>query len=115
MKNIHEPIRVVFAKNLKKHRKNLGYSQEKLAEKAELSVQTIKDIEGTRRWVSDDSLSKLAKALNVPEFLLFLPDKYEKDKKYKRQSLKSLTSLKVRIKSYMDEQFENAINSGDFS
>ncbi|MCL2196713.1 MAG: helix-turn-helix domain-containing protein [Treponema sp.] len=115
MKNSHEPIRIIFAKNLKKHRENLRYSQEKLAEKAELSVQTIKDIEGGRRWVSDDSLSKLAKALNSPEFMLFLPDKYEKDKKYKKQSLKSLTSLKTRIKKYMDEQFEDAMNSGDFS
>jgi len=51
----------------------------------------------------------------MPEFLLFLPDKYEKDKKYKRQALKTLTALKTRIKSYMDEQFEDAVNSSDFS
>jgi len=115
MKQVQEPIRQVFAKNLKKHRGNLKYSQEKLAEKAGLSVQTIKDIEGGRRWVSDDSLSKLAKALSMLEFQLFLPEKYEKDKKYKKSTLKNLTSLKIRIKAYMDEQFEKSIDSGDFS
>jgi len=115
MKYGQEPIRIIFAKNLKKHRENIGYSQEKLAEKAGLSVQTIKDIEGERRWISDDSLSKLAKALNTPVFLLFLPDKYEKGKKYQRAALKSLASLKTKIKTYLDEQFEDAISSGDFS
>lgn len=115
MKSVQEPIRTVFAKNMKKYREILKYSQEKLAEKAGLSVQTIKDIEGGRRWVSDDSLSKLAKALNSHVFQLFLPEKYEKDKKYNKSALKSLTSLKTKIKTYMDEQFEEAVNSGDFS
>ena len=115
MKYAQEQIRLVFAENLKKHRENLCYSQEKLAEKAGLSVQTIKDIEGGRRWVSDKSLSKLAKALSIPVFQLFLTEKYEKDKKYNKSSIKNLTSLKARIKTYMDEQFEDAVNSGDFS
>ena len=31
----------------------MGFSQEKLAELAEVSDQTINDIEGCRTWVSD--------------------------------------------------------------
>jgi len=41
-----EPIRLVLSANLKKYRKNFAYSQEKLAEKAGLSAQTLNDIEG---------------------------------------------------------------------
>ena len=115
MKSNPESIRMTFAKNVKKYRNTLKYSQEKLAEKTKLSVQTIKDIEGCRRWVSDHTLEKLAKALNIAEFQLLLPEKYDTDKKTRKSSLKSLMSLKEKLKSTMDDQFENAINTGDFS
>ena len=115
MKSNPESIRTVFANNVKKYRNTLRYSQEKLAEKTKLSVQTIKDIESCRRWVSDSSLAKLAKALNIPEFQLFVPEKYENDKKYRKPALKSLIALKMKLKTVMDDQFEEANNTGDFS
>jgi transcriptional regulator with XRE-family HTH domain len=106
---------MVFAQNVKKYREMLQYSQEKCAEKAGVSVQTIKDIEGCRRWVSDNTLTKLAKALKTTEFQLLLPEKYDKDRRYRKPAIKSLISLKARLKSMMDDQFEDAINTGDFS
>ena len=115
MESNFEPIRMTFAKNIKNYRNALKYPQEKLAEKTGLSVQTIKDIEGCRRWVSDSTLSKLAKALNVSEYQFFLPEEYYSDKKNKKPPLKSLISLKEKLKAIMDSQFENAINTGDFS
>jgi len=116
MKKTNNPtVRLIFSKNVKNYREVLKYSQEKLAEKAGISVQTIKDIEGCRRWVSDKTLSMLAKALNIPEFQLFLPEKYIKDKKYKKPTLNSLMSLKTKIQTLLDEQFEDAVKTGDFS
>ena len=115
MKSNPESIRTIFANNVKKYRNLLRYSQETLAEKTKLSVQTIKDIESCRRWVSDNSLTKLAKALNIPEFQLLLPEKYDNDRKYRKPALKSLIALKMKLKADMDDQFEEAINTGDFS
>jgi len=112
MKRTHETIRGVFARNVKNYREVLNYSQEKLAEKAGLSVQTIKDIEGCRRWVSDKTVLMLAKSLNLQEFQLFLPEKYEKDKK---PAFKALSALKEKVKTYVDDQFEKALKTGDFS
>jgi len=106
---------MIFANNVKKYRNNLEYSQEKLAEKTKLSVQTIKDIEGCRRWISDTTLTSLAKALNIPEFQLLLPEKYDTDKKYRKPAFKSLIALKGKLKTLMDNQFEEALNTGDFS
>ena len=60
--------------NLKKIRKTLGFSQEKLAEKAQISFQMINDIEGCRRWPSEKTLSKLANALQTDVYTLFLPE-----------------------------------------
>ena len=51
----------------------MDISQEKLAELAEVSIQTIKGIEGRRTWVSDTMLEKLARALGIPAFQLLVP------------------------------------------
>jgi len=74
MKEKQEEIRVIFAKNIKKRREDLGLTQENLAEMADLSVQTINTIEGCRMWISDKSITRLAKALNVEIFQLFMPN-----------------------------------------
>jgi len=111
MKKNSESIREVFAKNVKNYREILKYSQEKLAEKAGLSVQSIKDIEGRRRWVSDNTLTNLSKALNISEFQLFIPEK--SDKNNKKSSLKAMMDLKEKLKIYMDDQFENTIKTVD--
>jgi len=111
MKKNSDSIREVFAKNLKNYREILKYSQEKLAEKAGLSVQSIKDIETCRRWVSDSTLTNLSKALNVSEFQLFLPEKF--DNKYSKFTLKTIMVLKEKLKTSMDDQFENIIRTGD--
>ena len=51
----------------------MGISQEKLAEMADVSIQTVKGIEGRRTWVSDAMLEKLAQALGVSAFQLLVP------------------------------------------
>ena len=73
MKERAEKIRQILAQNIKNRREILGLSQEKLAESADLSVQTINTIEGCRMWISDKSITRLAKALNVEIFQLFVP------------------------------------------
>ena len=66
-------IKELLASNIKMLRKKWGFSQEKLAEATSLSAQSISDIEGCRTWVSDKTLERLAKALNVDIFQLFIP------------------------------------------
>jgi transcriptional regulator with XRE-family HTH domain len=108
-----EPIRRIFAGNIKKYRKNLEYSQEKLAEKAGLSAQTLNDIEGCRRWVSAATMTKLANALHVAEYQLLVPED-GKTAEPSRSSLKSLISLKKNIVNTINIQFDRAKDSGDF-
>lgn len=59
--------------NIKRYRKRLALTQEKLAEKTGLSAQTINDIEGCRTWVSDKSLIKIAEILNTTPAVLLSP------------------------------------------
>ena len=115
MRSDTEPIRKVLAGNIKKYRKNYGYSQEKLAEKAGLSAQTLNDIEGCRRWVSAKTISKLAKALNIAEYQLLVPDNIEdSSENHQRSSLKSLISLQHNIINTINIQFDHAKDTGDF-
>jgi len=114
MKSNPEPIRKILAENIKKHRRNFKYSQEKLAEKAGLSKQTLNDIEGCRRWVSSQTISRLAKALNVAEYQLLIPENDDKGKKNRNSSLESLIALKETIHSTVDFQFEKAVETGNF-
>jgi transcriptional regulator with XRE-family HTH domain len=110
-----EPIRKVLAGNIKKYRKNLGYSQEKLAEKAGLSTQTLNDIEGCRRWVSAATITKLAKALHIDEYQLLVPEDGGTAEKSRRSSLQSLISLQNNIINTINIQFDQAKDTGDFT
>jgi transcriptional regulator with XRE-family HTH domain len=68
-----EKLRASLSANIKKRRKILGFSQEKLAEAADISSNMMNDIEGRRTWVSDKTVAKLAEALKVDVYQLFVP------------------------------------------
>lgn len=64
----------VFGSNVRKYRMRLGLSQEKFAEKCGLHRTYISDIECFRRSISLDNIQKLADALGVETFQLFLDE-----------------------------------------
>ena len=68
-----QELRECLSLNLKKYRKIKGWSQFELAEKAEISEQTVNSIEGLRLWPSDKTLTKLANVLEVEMYRLFVP------------------------------------------
>lgn len=68
-----QELREALSLNLKKYRKVKGWSQFELAEKAEISEQTVNSIEGLRLWPSDKTLVKLANVLEVEMYRLFVP------------------------------------------
>ena len=71
-----EELCKVFSYNIKKFRQG-RFSQEALAEETGLSPQQINGIEGGRKFVSTDSLLKIASALGVEVYQLFIPQNQE--------------------------------------
>ena len=72
-------IEVILAKNIKLYRDRLHLTQEELAERCFLieddvlaNRSYISDIENCRRNITLDKIGKLAKALNVEPYQLFL-------------------------------------------
>lgn len=62
----------VFSFNLKKYRTSLGISQEAFAEKAGLHRTYISAIECGKRSIALDNVQKIADALEIETYLLFI-------------------------------------------
>jgi len=95
-----------LALNIKELRKKWGFSQEKLAELTNLSAQSISDIEGCRTWVSDKTLEKLAKALNVDIFQLFMPPQEDIGENSEAFLYNRLMELRTTIKEDIDKRLD---------
>jgi transcriptional regulator with XRE-family HTH domain len=67
-------LREILAKNLREHRRKCGFSQEKLAEKAGISTQYLAMIEIARKFPASKVLERLAAAMNIKVYELFLID-----------------------------------------
>lgn len=65
-------LREIFAKNLKENRRKCGLSQEKLAEKADVSTHYIAVIELARNFPAADVIERLAGALGIEIYQLFV-------------------------------------------
>ena len=62
----------VFGDNLKKYRTQLGLSQEAFAEKCGLHRTYISAIECYRRSIALENIQRIADALEIETYLLFL-------------------------------------------
>lgn len=64
----------IFIQNMKYYRKQIGISQEKLAEKCGCATPTIGSIECGRQYPSFELMIKISKALSIHPADLFLRD-----------------------------------------
>ncbi len=67
-------IIIVFGRNVRKYRNLIGVSQEKLAEMCGLHRTYISDIERFKRSISLENIQKIAVALDVEIYKLFLEE-----------------------------------------
>jgi transcriptional regulator with XRE-family HTH domain len=68
----HE-LRAILGANLKKYRSYREFSQSELAERLDISIPFLSDIENGRKWVSPATLVKFAGALKIEPYELFKP------------------------------------------
>ena len=68
-----EELQTRVIENIRALRKKRGFSQERLADKADISRQMMNDIEGRRRWLTKGTLVKITNALEVDVHELFIP------------------------------------------
>jgi transcriptional regulator with XRE-family HTH domain len=69
-----QELRVALGKNIKLFRFHRALSQADLAKKAGISIPFLSDIERGNKWPYPETLTSLAKALDIEVFELFRPE-----------------------------------------
>lgn len=78
-------------------RKRLGWTQEELAEIADLTPQFVSYAESGKRAMRPENLLKLSKALNVSADYLLTGDVVDKDILILSKKMKNLSPSQIRI------------------
>ncbi len=102
-----ERLQEVFSSNLKELRIRANVSQMKLAEKADLSVGYICDLESGRRWGTPETFSKLARALDVNPFELLLP----RDLELSASDISFRRSFAAEVNKAMQKNLRSALDN----
>ncbi|MDR0525046.1 MAG: helix-turn-helix transcriptional regulator [Spirochaetaceae bacterium] len=72
-------LRITFSSNLRRLRGLQNISQVALAKKIGVTPNFINDIENCKKWMSPQTIAKLAVALNVEPYQFFLPELKERE------------------------------------
>ena len=100
-------LRHILATNMRNHRYLLGYSQAKLAEKANIASAYIAMIELEKKFPSDNVLERIASALNIDPSELFSKSCYpiEDARALHKTILEEIEKLvNTEIKKFQDKQ-----------
>jgi transcriptional regulator with XRE-family HTH domain len=67
-------LRAILSRNIRLYRGRRALSQAELAEKANISIAFLSNIERDNKWPYPDTLVNIAKGLDVEVFELFKPE-----------------------------------------
>ena len=91
-----------MGENIKQIRKTKKLTQFLLAEKANVSEDTIKSLEQGRTWCSDKTLSQITEALEIDVVQLFIPTGTS-FKKNKENATKLKSAIANDVRNYVNE------------
>ena len=66
-------LKAIVRSNIKRYRDYRGWTQAQLAEKLEISINFLSDIENGKKWISLATMIKFASTFNIEPFELFKP------------------------------------------
>jgi transcriptional regulator with XRE-family HTH domain len=98
-------IREIFARNLRENRRKCGLTQAQLAEKAKVSTHYIALIELARNIPKVETIERLANALSVEVYELFIAPLYH-GMEMKNYHEAIVSNLKDIVKESINEAFE---------
>ena len=70
-----EDLRIALGINLKRYRNTRKFTQMEFAEKIDISIPFLSDIENGKKWVSPKTLVKMADTLGIEAYELLKPEK----------------------------------------
>ena len=69
-----DQLRDIVRTNIRQYRDHRKWTQAEFAEKLDISINFLSDIENGKRWISPASMVKFASVLNIEPYELFKPD-----------------------------------------
>lgn len=102
-----DSIAECLAGNIRARRKQLKLTQAELAERIDMSVLTVQQLEASKVWVSRESVGKLAKALECSEIALF----QDPDTAPPTAHVTPLEALKIIEKALAGKRSMDLVNS----
>jgi len=104
-------LRQILSKNLKSFRSQRSLSQSELAEKADISIPFLSNIERAKKWPYPETLVKLAKALDIEVFMLFQEKKPSQPVNVRNTLTKYKKDLSVSLHKTVAAAIESALET----
>ena len=105
-----EELRAIFGKNVRLCRNRRNWSQADLAEYAKISTNFLGDIERGKKWPHPETLVKMADALNVKVFELFLEEETEANPETQAQMSRFINDVSLAINKSMSLSINQSID-----
>jgi transcriptional regulator with XRE-family HTH domain len=103
--------RALLSKNIKRFRSRLGFSQLDLALELDISTTFLSEIEIGKKWVSPDTLARIAKVLKVEIFELFRPEAEETAVEIQVEIQKYLAIVDDTLVKHITHSIQGAVES----
>ena len=106
-------LRDIVRTNIRRHRDYRKWTQAEFAEKLDISINFLSDVENGKRWISPASMVKFASVLNIEPYELFkpadtpLPSVSTLFSKYNDEVLQAVSDYLKHVYSYYQAKIEN--------
>ena len=101
----------IFGRNVRLHRNRRNWSQADLAEYAKISINFLGDIERGKKWPHPDTLTKMADALEIKVFELFLEEETEINPKTQTQMKRFIKDFSLTINKSLSLSVNQSIEN----
>jgi len=106
-------LKTIVRTNIKRYREYRKWTQAQLAEKLDISINFLSDIENGKKWISPATMVKFASTLKIEPFELFkpadvpLPDVSTLFSRYNDDVVESVTESMKQIYNYYQALVNN--------
>ncbi|MBQ0052628.1 MAG: helix-turn-helix transcriptional regulator [Treponema sp.] len=104
-----EELQTIFSENLRRYRRLNNFTQQHLAELADISVGYLCDLESGKKWGTADTITKLANALKIQPYQMY----FQQKPSLENSVYSDLINLSQNFKQYLDIQINNIIEKNN--
>lgn len=112
-------LKAIVQANIKRYRNYRGWTQAQLAEKLNISINFLSDIENGKKWISPATMVKFASVLNIEPFELFRPPEAPEPavsallSRYNGDVVQAVSESLERLYRYYQKRFDAQSTSGE--